>query len=417
MMIGMKEYKGMRLFPPREHKNLERILNAWTKTAKAYGFQQYKTPLLDPEELYADKTSEEIMREQTYRFTDRGGRDILLRPEITPGTASMIVELQRKRMLRAPYKVFSIGSVFRYEKEQKGRKREHIQCNIDIFGEPAMWADAEIIEVAFTMLKNAGLQKKDFEIRLNDRSAMNTTLRNLNIQEEVHSDVRRLFDKRDKISAQIFEENLNALTDISLKAIDDALLQEPDTVQKLRNMLLEDIQAVYSPNTVRGFDYYTGIVFEIFAKDKNIAERSVVGGGRYDNLIEIYGGAPLPAVGFGMGDVVLTDCIDTLAAQPESKNTPVIIICSISETMTQHAREIGEIIRKHFPVSYIGTISENKLTDVYKYYEKEEVHFVIAIDENRQIHIRTLHNRKTTTIENISDTIKFIKKEYERISI
>ena len=173
---------------------------------------------------------------------------------------------------------------------------------------------------------------------------------------------------------------------------------------------------VYSPNTVRGFDYYTGIVFEIFAKDKNIAERSVVGGGRYDKLIETCGGAPLSAAGFGMGDVVLADCIDALTAQPENKNTPVII-CSTSETMTQHARETGETIRQHFPVSYIGTISENKLTDVYKYYEKEEVHFVIAIDENRQIHIRTLHNRKTTTIENISDTIKFIKKEYERISI
>ena len=119
--------KGMRVFSPQEHEKLAQVLRGWTDAAVAYGFRQYKTSVLESADIYTDKTSEEIMSEQTYQFTDRGGRDVLLRPEITPGVSTMTVDLQKKRMFKTPFKVFSIGSVFRYENTQKGRSREHIQ--------------------------------------------------------------------------------------------------------------------------------------------------------------------------------------------------------------------------------------------------------------------------------------------------
>ena len=306
--------KGMRVFPPKEHEKLSQVLAGWVGASTAYGFLQYKTSVLESVDIYLDKTSDEIMREQTYRFTDRGGRDVLLRPEITPGVSNMVVELQKNRAFHSPLKVFSIGSVFRYENTQKGRSREHIQLNVDIFGDDSAWTDAEVIAVAFGSLEKMGFQKSDFIVYLNDRSSMEERLSELGLPEKSLREMLRLLDKRDKISEKEFADELSSYN-ITVTALDDALNETPKRVREIMTLLPSDIPTEYNPKIVRGFDYYTGMVFEIYAKEKKIASRSVTGGGRYDTLIESYGGDPLPAVGFGMGDVVVLDCLEAIQDQ------------------------------------------------------------------------------------------------------
>ena len=318
--------KGMRVFPPKEHEKLSQVLNGWTEAAVVHGFLQYKTSVLESVDIYADKTSEEIMREQTYRFTDRGGREVLLRPEITPGVSTMVVDLQKNRKLIQPFKVFSIGSVFRYENTQKGRSREHIQFNVDLFGDESAWADAEVIEVAFTSIEKIGFQKSDFIVRLNDRASMQQTIADLGIPTDSIKEVLRLLDKRDKISEKEFEKELSAYGVTSV-ALDDSLQEPPKRIREVIELLSESVPAEYDPKIVRGFDYYTGMVFEIYAKDRTTASRSVTGGGRYDALIESYGGDPLPAVGFGMGDVVLLDCAEAFGIEAQQQKKSDCCLC------------------------------------------------------------------------------------------
>ena len=382
------------MFPPKEHIKLSQILNGWVDAASTYGFLQYKTSVLESADLYTDKTSEEIMREQTYRFTDRGGRDVLLRPEITPGVSSMVVKMQKNRLFRSPLKVFSIGSVFRYENTQKGRSREHIQFNADIFGDDSAWTDTEIITVAFAALEKIGFQKKDFVIYLNDRSSVEQILAELGIPDESLREVLRLLDKRDKVSEKEFAEQLS-LYNITATALDDALEEAPQRVRSVMTLLPQDITAEYNPKIVRGFDYYTGMVFEIYTKNQKIAQRSVAGGGRYDTLIESYGGSPLPAIGFGMGDVVLLDCLEAFSvAQTIVENSAITYVTD--EQMIAKGIQTSNDLRQYLPVSFIGTVNEKKISDMYKYYEQMKVQYSIGI-EGGLFSVRKLSERHTET--------------------
>ena len=400
--------KGMRVFPPKEHEKLAQVLNGWVNAATAYGFQQYKTSALESTDIYTDKTSEEIMREQTYRFTDRGGRDVLLRPEITPGVSTMVVDLQKKRAFKTPFKVFSIGSVFRYENTQKGRSREHIQLNVDLFGDDTAWADAEVIMVAFAALEKIGFQKDDFVVRLNDRATMEHTLINLGLAKNRLRDTLRLLDKREKMSQKEFDEQLSAY-DITTVALDDALSETPERVRTVMELLPETITAEYDQKIIRGFDYYTGIVFELYAKDQKIAPRSVAGGGRYNTLITAYGGDPLPAVGFGMGDVVLLDCLEAYNLPTPTTNA-VAALYVTSDQDTAKGVRAAATLRQHTATTFIGTIPQKKTTDTYKHYEQLGMRYVIGL-ENGSFAVRALADRKTETLTTIDDVVNFITKK------
>ena len=371
----------MRVFPPDDYHRLSHILESWRKTAHSYGYQEYQTPLIDPVDLYTDKTSDEIVREQTYTFTDRGGRDVLLRPEITPGASAMIADLQEKRKVQTPLKTFSIGSVFRYERTQRGRSREHIQFNADIFGESDPWADAEVISVAFSALTAAGLSPGDIIVRINDRRALETTLTDLGVAEKDRSAVTRLLDRREKTEPEDFEKEMQRCTDVSPASIDKALTDEPKTVTTVRELLHADINAVYDPLIVRGFDYYTGIVFEFFAADQSIMQRSLVGGGRYDHLIESYGGSALPAVGFGMGDTVLLDCLEAYNTQ-SAQHAPFVALYTDSDTHIPEAKQTAELIRATIPTTFLGTVPKNKQSAMHKRHAGRGASFIVRHDSS-----------------------------------
>ena len=405
--LVMKEYKGMRRFTPDEHRALAQVLSGWTSAAEGYGFLQYKTPLIDPLELYEGKTSEEIMSEQTYRFVDRGKRKVVLRPEITPGVSSMVVSLQKNRSLRLPFRAFSIGSVFRYERMQKGRSREHIQFNADLFGVSELWADAEVIDLAFSALEQIGFSKKDFVVRINDRAALTSTLAAFGVSKKMQPAVLQLLDRRDKMEPEAFGKQMEKLLPVPLSTFDAKLSVAPTSVRNLLSLLPKDISAEYSPYIVRGFDYYTGPVFEIYTKDPEVSSRSVAGGGRYDQLIASYGGDPVCAVGFGMGDVILLNCLSALSVPLPVFRTS-IVVCTTADA-TDAALSVSRELREHFSVMFAGTLSTQKLGGLYKRYERMGARYVVDVHGKGDFSVRDLSVRETVPYSHVRALVQDIQ--------
>ncbi len=273
-------YKGVRDFYPEDMAIQNYIFDTWRKTAERLGYAEYSASILEPAELYKGKTSEEIVNDQTFSFTDRGGREVILRPEMTPTLARMVAA--QRKSLKFPLRWFSIPNVFRYERPQRGRRREHWQLNCDLLGIAGIEADVEIISLAHAIMKAFGAENKDFEIRINSRKAL---------PEGVSMETIRKIDKGEEIGIEVHETD-------EIRSVLDLL--EKKAIKNAR----------FDPKIVRGFDYYTGIVFEVFDTNPD-NPRSLFGGGRYDNLLEIFDVDPIPAVGFGMGDITLKDFLET----------------------------------------------------------------------------------------------------------
>ena len=278
--LGTDPYKGVRDFYPEDMAIQNYIFNTWRKVAEKFEYVEYGASILEPAELYKGKTSEEIVNDQTFSFTDRGGREVILRPEMTPTLARMIAA--ERKSLKFPLRWFSIPNVFRYERPQRGRRREHWQLNCDLLGIPGIEADVEIISLAHAILRAFGAEEKDFEIRINSRKAL---------PKGVSMETIRKIDKGEEVGIEVRETD-------EIRSVLDLL--EKKGIKNAR----------FNQKIVRGFDYYTGIVFEVFDTDPD-NPRSLFGGGRYDNLLEIFDVDPIPAVGFGMGDITLRDFLET----------------------------------------------------------------------------------------------------------
>ncbi len=289
-MISTEPYKGMRDFYPEDMAVQNYIFGVWRKIAEEFGYQEYSASLLEPSELYRSKGSNEIVNEQTYTFTDRGGREVTLRPEMTPTLARMVAA--RRKSLKFPLRWYSIPNLFRYERPQRGRRREHFQLNCDVMGIAGVPAEAEIISLAHKLMRAFGAKESDFVIKINNRSAMETALLAQGMAKEEMLVLFRQWDKGGVPAGQ----------KISWSSATDELLAG----LKKRGVM----NAEFDANIARGFDYYTGMVFEVFDTDPE-NRRSLFGGGRYDNLLEVFGVEPVPTVGFGMGDVTIHDFLET----------------------------------------------------------------------------------------------------------
>ncbi len=291
-------YKGVRDFYPEDMAIQNYIFDTWKKTAEEFGFVEYSASILEPAELYRAKSGEEIVNEQMFTFTDRGEREVALRPEMTPSLARMVAA--QRKSLKFPLRWFSIPNLFRYEKPQRGRRREHWQLNCDIMGIGNLSADVEIISLAHAVMKSFGAKEEDFQICVNDRALLNEKFGS--------QELIKLLDRKEKMPAPEFEQKW---LEISGKEFD------PDiTPNETISMLLKELEergiknAVFTPTITRGFDYYTGVVFEVFDTHPD-NRRALFGGGRYDNLLEIFGVEPVPTVGFGMGDITIRDFLET----------------------------------------------------------------------------------------------------------
>lgn len=328
---------GFRDFPPEEMAVRRRIVAAWREAAARYGFREYDGPPLEPLGLYVEKSGPEIV-EQLYEFEDKGGRRVALRPEMTPTLARILAE--RSRGLPKPIRWFSVPQLFRYERSQRGRLREHFQLNVDIVGEPGPAADAEVLAVAIDAVRGLGLTERDVVARVNDRRLVDAVLNALGAPPQARAGVLAAVDKAERAGADATRERLEVLglapetvagvLDVVADASWDGLRRRFAHDSRVLDAMspLEEHRSILSAMglgeyvhfdfaVVRGLAYYTGIVFELF--DRAGQFRAVCGGGRYDRLLELVGGEPLPAVGFGMGDVVLGEIMRERDLLPDAR--------------------------------------------------------------------------------------------------
>jgi len=307
MNLPTQPYKGSRDFYPEDKRVQKYMFGVLREVVESYGYQEYDAPILEPFEVYAAKTGEEIVSEQLYSFEDKGGRKVAIRPEMTPSVSRMVAG--RRQELAYPLRWYSIPNLWRYERPQRGRLREHWQLNVDLFGVEGLEGDMEIIQVADSILTSFGAQRRDYQIRVNSRARMQNSFDELNLSDDERKLVTGLIDKKSKIDAAEFEQMFRDKLDENKAAQLLAYLNdstEPDgiaeLVRGLKDIGVENVS--YDRSIVRGFDYYTDIVFEVYDTDPE-NNRSMFGGGRYDGLVGLFGVEPVPTVGFGMGDVTL----------------------------------------------------------------------------------------------------------------
>ncbi len=325
---------GFRDFYPDQAALRNHIFAVWRGVAARYGFEEYDGPPLEPLELYVEKSGPEIV-EQLYNFEDKGGRQVALRPEMTPTLARMVAA--RARALKKPIRWFTIGQMYRYERQQRGRLREHYQINMDLIGEPGPLADAELIAAAIDLLRGFGLTAQDVRARVSDRRLAHDLLEGQALSQEQIVQAYAHIDKLGREPRKALVESLAGRAGISEEAAQRALdIGEIGSLEAVRKALAgtgrEEVGAPLAEcvamlnamglgdfvdvdlSIVRGLDYYTGIVFELFDAGRSL--RAICGGGRYDGLLQALGGVDLPATGFAMGDVVLGELLKEHDAVP-----------------------------------------------------------------------------------------------------
>ena len=309
MAERFKVLPGFRDFYPDECAARNYVFDAWRRVARRYGFVEYEGPILEPTDLYRKKSGEEIVN-QLFCFTDKGDRDVSMRPELTPTLARMAAA--RQRDFRKPLRWFSIGQFFRYERHQKGRGREFFQFNCDILGEDSVTADAELMALSIDLMREFGFTSDDFRIRVSDRNAWVQFATENGVTEENLNVFLQAIDKMERAPEDKTDTALQAVG-ISLAAVKEFIGSGAEASKDLQAVFenlsargLEDFVEV-DLGIVRGLAYYTGPVFEVFDIGKGM--RAVAGGGRYDQLVELIGGVAMPACGFAMGDMVIADLI------------------------------------------------------------------------------------------------------------
>jgi histidyl-tRNA synthetase len=312
----MQSLPGFRDFLPSDCARRNYIFARWREVVRRYGFVEWDGPVLEPTDLYRKKSGVEIV-DQLFNFTDKGEREVAMRPELTPTLARVVAAHERE--YKKPLKWFSIGQFFRYEKQQRGRLREHFQLNCDIIGEESLAADVDLVALCIDTMRAFGLTEKDFVVRISDRGFWTDLLRAHKIDNSKWDEILQAIDKSEREPRAKTTEKLGNLAEPVLELLDKGGKSErlDQLLDGLRARDLADFVDV-DVRIVRGLAYYTGIVFEVFDRAGKL--RAIAGGGRYDNLIEQLsdGAVSMPALGFAMGDVVLGELINETARASEA---------------------------------------------------------------------------------------------------
>lgn len=361
--MSLDALPGFREFYPSELAERNFIIGTWREVARRYAFVEYDGPPLEPLELYTRKSGEEIVG-QLYAFTDKGSREVSLRPEMTPTLARMVAA--KANALRKPVRWFSVPQLFRYERKQRGRLREHFQLNVDIIGEPDVTADAELLSVAIDIMRAFGLTATDVRARVSDRRLLRALLVLTGITEDMLPAVYAVVDKIDREPRASLEAKLRAagLHNVFIARVFE-VMKHPDLatlrerygdVPELREdftrltRYFEYLDALgvgdwveFDLSIVRGLAYYTGIVFELFDAKREL--RAICGGGRYDSLLKQLGGTDLPALGFGMGDVVLGELLRARGRLPDTAPTVDVWVAYGDAALLTEAMQVARRLR------------------------------------------------------------------------
>lgn len=429
MALSTQPYKGARDFYP-EDKRLQKYMFAVMRSvAERFGYEEYDAPILESLDLYRAKTGEEIVNEQTYTFRDRGGRDVVIRPEMTPSVSRMVAA--RRQELSYPVRWYSIPNLWRYERPQRGRLREHWQLNVDIFGLEGVEAEHEVIVLADAIMREFKANHEMYTIRLNSRKLMDNLLHDyLGLDGVQTQTLTKLIDRMQKMSHAEFVADADAMLTPSQRdaSVGDKLLdilkvesldelpeaihtQEP--FQRLKQLLhlLQDsgiTNALFDTTVVRGFDYYTDIVFEMFDThpDNN---RAMFGGGRYDGLVGLFGVDPLPTVGFGWGDVTLANFLEVHELLPPLGAETDIFAVLIGDVYAD-AQKTLKYIREEGVRLVLGAPGKKPVQQL-KNALKKNIHYALFVGEKElaeeRFTLKNLHTgeEKQLSLERLVSTV------------
>lgn len=411
--LSSQAYKGTRDYYPEQKRVQNYIFETWKTVVERFGYEEYGAPILENLEIYAAKSGQELVNEQTYTFTDRGGRTVAIRPEMTPTISRMVAA--RRQELAYPARLFSIANFMRYERPQRGREREFWQLNVDIFGVDVVAADVEIITIADAILKEFGAAPTDYTIRVNNRKFIHFMMADyLGLDAVAAQQMIKLFDRRNKITEQDFDEQaLLILGEEQADAVDkikqvinstslDALpepLQQSAALDEIRQVLAGLVaagiaSAVFDATLMRGLDYYTGTVFEAFDThpDNN---RSLFGGGRYDGLVGLFGAESISAVGMAPGNTMIENFLEVHGLLPANVSKTNVYVAVINDALTI-ASNVARELRKH-GINAEVDITGRKLDKQIKTAVKKHIPYLLFVgpqDSNAQA-----YSFKTVTSE------------------
>jgi len=434
-MKKFQPYPGTRDFYPNEMFLRNWFFEKQREVCRNYGYEEYSAPILEYTDLYRSKSSEEIVNEQLYTFIDRGNREVSIRPEMTPTLARMIAN--RDQSYVPPLRWFSIANFMRYERPGKGRLREFYQLNVDLIGSNTVYSDVEILSVAMDILKSYGANEDQFIVRFSHRALLDLWL-GLTDKEKLRK-IGRIIDKKEKITQEEFDKELKSICEdkeikaiynffqLRLESYQDLLKDiEPksrDQISDILNQLSQMVKylsvnhnpknLIFDPTIVRGFDYYTGLIFEIYDTHPE-NRRAIFGGGRYDNLIGQFSKESLPAIGFGMGDVTLEAFLKNHRLIPEISTKQGFYFTLFDENLYSEYLKITHLLRKnHLPIE-ISLSRPKKLGKEFELAEKKGYQFCLILGEDelkkQVIKVKDLTTGKETELP-LEET-KFIDGVY-----
>lgn len=390
--LSTEPYKGVRDFYPEDMAAQKYIFDIWRKVVEKYGFVEYNASILEPSELYKAKSGDEIVNEETYTFIDRGDREVTLRPEMTPTVARLVAA--RRREIGFPARWYSIQNFFRYQRPQRGRGREFWQLNADIFGVDSTEADIESIALSYDIMKAFGAQDSDFEIKVSSRKLMNAVFNNwFELDGQTAKALQKLIDKKAKLPPEVFAEEAEKILGEPFEFLNlnhhSADYQEAMAFPEIReakeelDRVLDALKArginnvAYDETLIRGFDYYTGVVFEVFDTNPE-NNRSLFGGGRYDELLSLFSDDKISAVGFGMGDMTIQDFLTTRNLLPTYRSTTDVMICLLDSEALNYAEEVAASLRAQ-DINVAINYSYKSLGDQIKSANKQSIPYIIPI--------------------------------------
>jgi len=426
MALTKSPYRGTRDFFPKEMRLRNFIFQRMAEVSEQYAYEPYDGPLLEEVELYRAKSGDELINTQIYSFVDRGEREVAIRPEMTPTLARMVAQVHRE--IAKPIRWYSVPNLMRYEKPQRGRLREFWQYNADIFG-AGQNGEIEILQLAVSLLKSFGANDKHFEVLINDRRFVDVVFEKLiGLGPELTKKLYKLVDAKNKMPAEKFAAEVRTITNDEAKAKifeNFVSLTSPSDIKNFIQLYSIEEDAIaplfglftkieslglspyvkFDPSIVRGLDYYTGMVFEIFDKNPE-NRRAIAGGGSYANLLQIFNESPLEGIGIGLGEVPLTDFLTTHQLVPDFSKAEIDYL--LSYLVPEAEAVVNELAQnlRHKKMKVEVYFGDAKPKKVFSYSEKKNFKFVGLVGEEElktnSIKMKDLIN-KTETIKNLKD--------------
>jgi histidyl-tRNA synthetase len=402
--------KGTRDFYPADKAVNSWLYGAIRKVSESFGYQEYDGPFLESIDLYAAKSGDELVKEQSFVFPDKSDNLITLRPELTPSLVRMIA--QRQRQLFYPLRWWSFGPFWRYESPQKGRGREFFQWNADLIGIDSPEADAEMAALMAGLFQQLGLKPDQVKVFVNNRRLMETQLGELGIAQDLQGSVFKLIDRRDKLNDKDWQAyaseiglNKSQLSGLSNLLKDQELWKKSPELTRFFpavDALGAAEYVEFAPWIIRGLDYYTGTVFEAQAISTDV-RRSISGGGRYDNLLEDVGGDPLPGVGFAMGDMVITVILEELELLPDRRDSsPAEVMVTVFDDTTQlDAYQLSAELRQA-DINVYSYPTPEKLGKQFKHADRIGAKLAVIIGPEelakKEVAVKDLGTREQTSV-------------------